>query len=257
MMSSATKLQQKLFFYIPKFTSTFTLLGGLYVIRSVLISKDKRENVFHRLACAMAMGINVTSVVQFIGTFAMPKDTEDAYLPLGTVQTCSIQGAALFICNMVTFNYYSSLSLYSLIASRNKFNNKKMREYEWCFHSFVIFLPILMSIWGLKNQYFNAGFGWCWISTFPRYCSLDESVECIRGENYEPFAIFVIAVYVISNTISTICIILLYCDFSKSMRAERNTSGMLHLIERARKRKLKLIARQGFIYLFISWIGKM
>lgn len=81
----------------PKAPALLSLGGSIYIIWSVLSSREKRSNIYHRLMLGLSCSDILASHIYFLGTWLVPRGSSgpfgDVYMAFGTDDsTCSYSG---------------------------------------------------------------------------------------------------------------------------------------------------------------------
>ena len=86
------RAQQATLAITPKITGLLSILGSSWIVVEVLTQKNKRNNVYNRLLCAMSFFDVLSSIALFASTWPIPRDTEDIIFAVGNEKTCVAQG---------------------------------------------------------------------------------------------------------------------------------------------------------------------
>lgn len=173
----------------------------------------------------------------------------------GNHLSCQIQGAVIVYCSGVIWGYYTSLSLLAFIQVRNDFDETKTKKVEPWFHFAVLFLPVPGVVIALFRGFINPGKAWCWVEPYPISCIQDPAVECIRGENLAVYQRAHALLYLPMLIFSAFILLLIKASIYRSALREKDLTGLKQFIERARKRKLKMVTRQYALFLGILIFG--
>jgi hypothetical protein len=203
----------------PKITGLLSILGSSWIVVEVLTQKNKRNNVYNRLMCAMSFFDVMSSFAIFASTWPIPKETEGIIFAIGNQNTCIAQGfliqagiiapyctcwvtssdlvlSAAFASSPNFFfpcDYHSSLdnfclALYYMLVVKYKVPEEVLQHnFEPAAHLFCIGAAFLPAIAGIFLNLYNQANIWCWIASYPQGCknSLPNNGEttCTRGDN--------------------------------------------------------------------------
>lgn len=173
----------------------------------------------------------------------------------GNRLSCQIQGAVIVYCNGVIWGYFTSFSLLAFIQVRNDFDETKTKKVEPWFHFAILFLPVPSVVIALFRGFINPGKAWCWVEPYPISCIQDPAVECIRGENMAVYQRALALLYLPMFIFSVFFLLLIIASIYRSASREKNLTGLKQFIEKARKRKLKMVTRQYALFLGILIFG--
>lgn len=250
-MAAFTEGQLRALSIAPKPSAFLSFASSLYIIFSVLLSPDRRSRVYHRLCAAMALNGLVYSAMFFWGTWAMPSEMAEqgsAYVAGGSWGTCEGQGFMIQYGFAVPC-YYCSLSLYSLLAIRNNFDQDRLRRFELCLHFVCNAVPLATAIVLQRKELLNPSGAWCWMGTYPPGCEGD---ECVRGSPEDKRAYmwaFAYGLIFFNLAFSTVMMGLLYWTIQRRQRNGRVFVGKKEVLERAKRARSRMVLRQAGQYL--------
>merc|ERR1719237_1638411 len=116
-------------------------------MRYVLVSDQRRQSIYNRLLLGLSVYDLMMSSGVLVGTWAIPKGTQDVYMASGTQGTCFAQG---FFINL-------------------GWNDSRMRKVEVWLHAMPNVIAVLTAIAGAtildtegnRGLYHNSNL-WCW-----------------------------------------------------------------------------------------------
>lgn len=167
MGNSSSSHQQVAVAIAPKVGGAISILGSLWIFLEILGSREKRQQVYHRMMFMMSMFDTIVSSGAFSSTWPMTTDDQDPWRGRGTDTTCSIQGFSLQL-GATLFTYNAALSIFYVLLITFKVTEQRIhKRYEWALHG----LPLCFGIGtattaAAKNWYHNANL-WCWIAVDP------------------------------------------------------------------------------------------
>lgn len=187
---------------VPKISSTLSILGSSYIIfhslqrllknrNSIIGGRESCIRQRHRLLIALSICDIIGSSCYFISTWAIPKDDEQnmVVFNVGNQTTCTAQGFLIQFGTISVAFYNASLSVYFYLSVRyGMAQNKTLRNVsEVFFHVTSIGFSFIISVIGLRGEFYNPTPALCWIAENPRNCTGD---DCIRGKNQGSLRIF-------------------------------------------------------------------
>lgn len=165
----------------PKIAAFPSILGSLFIIQHVLLSKKRRGRVYHRILLLMSINDFIYSVKAFVSTWPIPEDTLFVHGARGTTQTCTVTGFFGQGGSLTSIVYNGSLTLFFLLVVRYGWKEEYIKEnVEPWLHAVPFAVGWSTAIAGLPLSLYNA-FGWtCWINSYPFGCI--DNVNCERGD---------------------------------------------------------------------------
>ncbi|CAB9524745.1 expressed unknown protein [Seminavis robusta] len=243
--------QQRFLAICPKFSSSFSIVGSLYIIQHVLRSPSRRQRVYTRLLLVMS-GMDLMYAIKcFLSTWPLP--TGSAYGAVGTTQTCTAaafwgQGGSLS-----SAVYNGSLTLYYLLTIRYGWTQSQFQQqsssssssssthntstttririsWEWLLHAIPLSIGWGTAIASLPLRLFNP-IGWtCWIGPWPLQCAADgDGTPCERGHNAKLYRwLFFHAILWATFAFVTVAMILIYAKIkADERRSDRYNNSFL------------------------------
>lgn len=229
--------EQRLLNILTKLTSSLGTVGALWLIIDVLTCKDKRKRSKERLLFAVSVTDLIQSVCLFVGTWAMPAESQ-IYGAFGNITTCNIQGFLLTFSNVCTSLYSACFGICFLLLAKSQ--RDASLEVEKFIHVFNISFSLIGSIAGLLQKKYNPTLVSCLLGKWPPGCSGD---ECVRGGgSIYMIVLFVGLPIIISYLLYCPALMMIYCDISKKL-----TVRISH--DEVRLSVLKTIQIQALLYL--------
>jgi hypothetical protein len=240
----------------PRVTGTLSILASSYIVQHVLLSPNKRKNIYHRLLLCMSLNDIIGSFFGYaLSSIPMPVGTKDG--ARGSNQTCSM--AAFFSQggNLAAPLYNGSLATFYLVMIAYGWKEDRIRrQLEPMFHILPNIIGWGTAIAGLPMKLYAPANWTCWIAPYPPGCKTSwsygpEEANCERGDNFYiyRFAFKYIHIWVtIAYVIAVMCII-----YRKVLTTERTNDRYVYpgTEDRATQRKRKKshqIANQALMY---------
>ena len=171
----------------------------------------------------------------------------------GTSATCSIQGFIIITCYLAFPFYYASFSIFAYVALKSNFQEEKYAWMEKWIHIGAYVFPLLLSIAAAVKD---------WINPALAYCSLDFRGDCqsyydpdCNEHKLSPLYLALCILICVELAVGTITIAYLLCKFDTIQKEVDAAVGMKHLVEKARRRRLKEVAIETGLYLASFWFG--
>lgn len=238
---------------IPKISASLSLLLSIYVATRIIRDSDKRALVYHRIVLVIALHSIPLSLAFFVGTWAEPRYTEKVQWAIGTITTCTVQGFFIMLGINNIEMYFSSLSLYSVIAVHNNFDQQILRRFEALLYFIVTIISSFLSIMPVTEQMLNPSYGpWCMVDAAPLGCEKSADINCKRGivesnADVESFKRkYTLLPYLILIGLSICFMILLYVMVWNGERVARKTKATNRNSYVARS---GIVIRQASIYI--------
>lgn len=159
----------------PKVGGAVSIFGSLWIFLEILGSREKQQQVYHRIMFMISTFDIMVSAGAFASTWPMTPAT-DPWKGRGTETTCTIQGFAMQLGGTL-FTYNAALSIFYVLLITFKVNEIIIKKYEWAIHA----PPLLF---GLTTASVAAGMGWyhnanlwCWIAVDPDCLDEDFALE--------------------------------------------------------------------------------
>ena len=247
-MNVPTAADQKMMALAPKIPAILSLISSVCVLVSFYRSPEKRKKLFHRLAFVMSFYGVIQSLIYITGTFAFPYNTPFTYASKGNVSLCVIQGF-LTQWTMAIPLYYTSLSIYCLVAIKEQFKQEKIVWIEKWIHGSIHVFLLVTSIFPLLTGNFNPNGPLCWIQSSPPSCGRKIKLPCRRGDGHQSYLyLFLFAGIPGIAMLITIPVMMLLIYFVQKCRDSHKPQGISAITVRARERKSKVVAIQATLF---------
>lgn len=149
---------------LPKISSPLSFFGSSAILAECFyFDRSRLQRVHHRILCLMAGVDLLESLWNFVGAWAVPKDSAEEFAK-GNDMTCKAQGFFLQLSlASVTLNVF--ISWYYLLVIRYSWSEEKIKaKAEPWFYGVSLLLGFGTSIAGLAlNLYHPDGRSWCYI----------------------------------------------------------------------------------------------
>jgi preprotein translocase subunit YajC len=244
MSDSASLTQQRALAYAPKPFAALSILSSIYVFYFLWSHPEKRRRVYHRLVLTAFANVLICSICAFVGSWALPVET-DVVGAAGNMTTCSVQGAFFLVGWLALASYYAGFGVYGLVAVKNNFNQGSIKWLEKWIHLWAFGFPIVCLIASGVYMAFHPG--------SDIFCTISK-LEVHYMEPSIKFVIFT-SFIMVDFLIGTGTIIFLWVNFAQIQKQVDNAIGMKRLIESARTQRLKDVAQQAMLYLFLFSYG--
>ena len=243
-----TITEQKLIALAPKVPAVISLVLSSTIIWSFYRDARKRKRLYHRLVFVMSCYGIVFSFAVGMGTSMFPSDTSDTYAAIGTKATCNLQGILVQLTLAVPL-YYASLSVYCYVAINANFKDEQIVWIEPWIHGTINGYTVLTSIFIAVTDNINPSGTVCWLGTDPYICGPGTDVPCKRGDS-KTVRIYIVLLLIMPVygmiIVSGIMMVKVY-TFQKNMDISQ-CKGKQEILQKAKKRKTKIIALQGSLY---------
>jgi hypothetical protein len=136
------------------------------IIRRVLRSSNRRNDIYHRLICGLSCSDVISSTAYFLGTWLVPSreigDFGPVYGAVGNHATCSLSG---FLTQMTIASplYNGSLSLYYLLTINYNWPDERIKKIEKWLHILPLGYALLSSSIALGLDMYGNVEWLCWI----------------------------------------------------------------------------------------------
>ncbi|CAJ1948245.1 unnamed protein product [Cylindrotheca closterium] len=154
----------------PKVPALLSLGGSIYIVWSVLSSREKRSNIYHRLMLGLSCSDILSSHIYFLGTWLIPRGSSgpfgDVYMAFGTPETCSYSG---FFNQLAVASplYNVSLSIYYLLHIQQGWKENSLKKIEPLFHVIPALFAVGTAISAAVGEMYGNVFWTCWINPDP------------------------------------------------------------------------------------------
>lgn len=150
--------------FLPKFTSTLSILGSSMIISQFSVSKTNRQNMQQRLVFAMSCIDLMVSIVWFSTNLFLPVYMDTNYpLKLGNSTTCTIQGF-LVQTSIASPLYNFILSSYYLLVVKYQWSDMRLKKLEKYMHIVPISFGVITAVIVLCLDMYNPASWDCWIA---------------------------------------------------------------------------------------------
>lgn len=250
--------QRVILTYAPKPCSLASLIVCTMVAIRIFRNKEKMAKMYHRLAFGMCFASAINSFFFFTASWSVPSDTPGGIHSFGTKNTCTFTGF-MHQLGFVVHYYYVSLAVYVFFALRSEFRLNEIQWLEKYIHIGVFVIPLATAVYLAAIDMFNSvGFG-CYI-TAPANCNTAGECKAEIPIQMNNNLVMSFCVLPIASNLCIATIIMIACLVNEQRKC-RNTlnsksfSGKKEIFERARRRKSKLIVRQGMLYLGVFYFS--
>ena len=89
---SLSRSQKVTLAFVPKISASLSLVGSTWIIVEILTLKEKRNNVYNRLLCAMSFFDVIISAWYFASTWPIPAENADVAWAAENELSCTVQG---------------------------------------------------------------------------------------------------------------------------------------------------------------------
>lgn len=163
MSSESFTWQEKWLAIAPKPFSLLSILGSGFILKHILISKERRSQVYHHILIGLCVYDIISSFTRFWGTWAIPSGTPDVYLASGSQETCNAQ-AFLQQLGVAVPIYTAESALYYFLVVAFGWKERQLKKIEIVLHLIPSALGWASSIVGIATNSFSASALWCWYS---------------------------------------------------------------------------------------------
>jgi hypothetical protein len=137
-LGADTRVKQAFLAWVPRFSGCLSIIGSIFILRSVLRDRKRRESFYDQLIASMSCFDICSSTAWIMSTLLQPKyeyETvpTDIYGAIGNEQTCKLQGFMLQLGFTGVF-YNVALSVYYVLTIRYNVRESRMKKWRWAFH---------------------------------------------------------------------------------------------------------------------------
>jgi glucan phosphoethanolaminetransferase (alkaline phosphatase superfamily) len=150
---------------IPKFTSSLSLIGSLWIIVDIARQRTKWKRTYERLVLGMSLGDVVYSFGTFLSTWPIPVGSPFVWAAMGNTQTCEAQGFIIQFGGIFEL-YNAFLAVYYLLTLKYRLKRHQILNFEKAAHIFVLSVSTITSFAGLFLNLYNNADGKCGLSDF-------------------------------------------------------------------------------------------
>lgn len=162
----------------PKVGGGISILGSLWIFWDILTSREKRQQVYHRIMFMISSFDIIVSSGAFSSTWPMTEDT-DPWKGRGSDTTCKIQGFAMQLGGTL-FTYNAALSVFYVLMIVFHLKEELLKKYEWTLHIVPLTFGISTATIAMGMDWYHNANLWCWIAVDPA-CS-DELYASLNVE---------------------------------------------------------------------------
>ena len=236
MHSEPTLAQQRALVYAVKPFAALSILSSMYVFYYLLVRHpEKRSRMYHRLILATFVNLFVNSLATFARSWALPADTN--YVgAVGNNVTCSVVGAFFIVTWMTVASYYTSLSIFGLVAVKNNFRQEKFHWIEKWIHIWVYTCPLIVVI--------CCAIDWDQDWDFCRVAALHHGNLKLPDK-------LILTFVSIDFIVGVSTILYLWIKFPEIQKQVDDAIGMRRLIESAMKKRYRDVTKQTGLYLLL------
>jgi len=164
-------------------TGPISVASSIIIVVMVLRSRGKLSISYHRLMFGMSVADINSSFALSFSSIPAPIGTSGCWKALGNQSTCNAQGFFFMLGSTSGPCYFLSLQIYYLCMIKYQTSIEHIRKLEPFLHGAPILLGLICAFVPIFTDSINPGSrGYCWIDDFPLHCTLDKSIECIRGK---------------------------------------------------------------------------
>jgi len=177
----------------PKFPALLSIICSIMIIRRVLRSPNRRNDIYHRLICGLSCTDVICSTAYFLGTWLVPYGKiggfGQVYGAIGNHATCSLSG---FLTQMAIASplYNGSLSLYYLFTINYNWAEYRIRKLEKWLHIVPLGYAVASSSIALALEMYGNVEWLCWIKPDPRIVSTGGGDDDVAKEDGATAATF-------------------------------------------------------------------
>jgi len=179
----------------------------------MILRSNKALSVsYNRILFGLSIADIVSSIAMSTSSLLSPTDTPHHWISFGNTSTCTAQGFLFLVGSMASDLYITSLQLFFLCSIKYEMEPEGIqRRVEPFLHCIPILFAMTGGIVSLATQSINASGAWCFVESYPRGCTDDTDVTCIRGNHKKLLKwIFGAAPAFITFMIMSIATILIY-----------------------------------------------
>lgn len=221
--------------------STLSILGSTRIL-SMIFLKFRNDNTtqstsrrrednnlsYHRLVAGLSVADIIFSMSVLLAPFAMYPEGAASPTAVGTFNTCSVDGACLFIGSLAVALYNCSLSIMfvaMVVYSAKRPTITKFVEIPT--HVITWLWSAILPIVALATQSFNPGpFSLvCGYNPFPLDCiddELENEIQCQRGgEFYEILDVLHVLFLIVPSLTGIACTVWVYCSVRRTLQRNR------------------------------------
>lgn len=128
----------------------------------------------------MAVSYGIYSIMQVLGPLPAPAQV-DAWGPMGTFGTCTVQGFLLVLSTTAASISNSSIILLYMLMVRYSWSDERLYRLVKKINALAILVSLFMATYPLTYDGYNYGREYCALGSLPRQCYQNEEIECLRG----------------------------------------------------------------------------
>jgi len=204
-MSTLNEDQVKVLCIIRMVTASISIIASSAVVVMIARSAKKLSTTQNRLLTGLSVSDIISSFAMSFTSLPMPKDTPYVWMALGNTRTCEAQSFVFLLGAIVTPSYNAGICIIFLLKVRYGMSDSKIRtKVEPFLHGIPILTSLSFCVYCLKKEFFNPVGFTCYVSDYPRHCTLDPNVPCERGEGVHDNWIVKCGIYLISIIIPSV-----------------------------------------------------
>ena len=193
-------------------TGSISLFFSSIIVFMILAASDGLQSPYSRIIFFLGIGDIIFSLSFLLGPHLLPKDVPFGPWAKGNVASCDAVGFLMHTGIALNQLYTLALSYYFLKRVKDKMKPPEFaRKHERLMHASFWILAVVPNIIALVREDFNpveTG-DLCVMIDKPIDCSLNDDVECIRGENANKDGIF------LASSISFVVFNLIILNFTR------------------------------------------
>jgi hypothetical protein len=139
-----------------------------------------KYTTMHRVLLGMSVFDLVADAWFFVGTWALPVGTPNAYDPRGNDATCTSQGFFLQSGLSIPIYQMSLVAYYYLSVCKSWKEERQFKRYQWLFHLPPAIFGVTTALYGAIDDQFHPAGLWCF------FAGTDQSLALIFGLFYAP-----------------------------------------------------------------------
>lgn len=158
----------------------------------------------------------------------------------------------LLTCRVFANHSYHLLTYFlTVAASKNDFKEEKYAWMEKWIHIGAYLPPLSYAIVAEVNGWFRQSYAFCTVVKVA-----DECVDDYRDPSCHSIELYLMrsAIVFTELLIATIAMIILLCNFNRSMIERVGSSGGMNIVAKARTQRFNEVVRQSGLYMISCWL---
>jgi hypothetical protein len=206
---------------LPMVSSGLALICGCVIVRECRAdmtgAMNSNTSALSLQTISAAIGFGIHALMLLLGPIPAPADIP-VFGTSGTTVTCSLQGFFITFGAVVgALTHCGLVWLMKLMVCHNQRDHELRQKLKYTIGAPIpagFVLALVPTVLGLMN--FNGSN--CWVFPFPKECTEDEDVDCIRGE----MALLVRGLYFVFPSLVVVIAesYLFYCIYQKTRQLE-------------------------------------